>query len=272
MYRNYDADRRDAEKALKDAWLFTKANWQKVTEYDDCLVNGLCWLRNEGLLNQTILDTILTSVNPRQFSEFFYHLVVNYALSKETCLKFSSLGNNQKHLSLVDDILQVFWHGHYQKDEMEKLLFLINQLDDLSTAADVSLIVAYLPHEIYTNVIAKEDRKISLDLLARPENKAAWSGIANILREHQKTRINIDDLSNIVDAEIARVASLPLLRVPKQKPILTSFLQSLSLAEPDKIETDQELRNQQARAIREYFSLIFRKRLMEKKLQNQVYA
>lgn len=252
--KNRSADERDATQALKDAKLLTNENLQNIMKYKDCLAGGLCWLRNEKLLTQEKLDTILNSVDPSLFAELMCRLAQNHALTSDTNLKFSLISKDRDHLNLAHRILTIFMCRYSDAENRKKIFFTINQLDDLQTAKDVLEIVNFA-RRFVENEFSEFPNAI-LDLLTKPENKAAWSGIAAIIRQIRYECPDHDELQKLMNAEIARVTNLPLLRLPPQTSGFTSFLQALGLKEKDKIETDTQLRENQARTIELFFNVI----------------
>jgi len=197
----------DSEKALDDAGLLNENNLRNVMQHDDCLANGLCWLRNERLLTQEALDKLLHSVKPGLFAEVFCRLAQNSALTHETYLKFSAIGNDAHHLELVYENLTILMSRFHTEADRKKLLYLINQLADPQTAKEVFYILYGLDIHFKKHK-SREFPSVALDLLTQPENKVTWSGIAEVIREIQYGSSTSEEIQKLANAEIDRTANL----------------------------------------------------------------
>jgi hypothetical protein len=216
----------DAQKALKDAGLLNERNLDHVMQHDDYLTSGLCWLRNEKLLTQEALDTLLNSVKPSRFADIFCRLAQNDALTRETYLKFSAIGQDADHIDYVYEILTILSCRYGTDVDRKKLSYLINQLDNPQTAKEVFRILYGLNIHFREHKF-REFPSVALDLLTKPQNKVTWSGIADVICEIQYGSSTSEEIQKLANAEIDRIAKLavddPQLRAQRAQTIEAFF-------------------------------------------------
>ena len=218
LYRNPTTDRKDAETALKYAGLYNQETWDQLKRHRDFLADGLWSLHEAGLLNQNILHTLLTSENATAFCYIIKYLFRLNVLSLATLEKFTFLSKKKEHLSFVYSVLDNLRLRDYNYYDCKRLLFVINQLDDLTIAIDVSTIISALPYPYPSDKAAQACNPNLLRLLSRPENQVLWSGLARIRRENNRMVLTeYSVLEGLIDAEVQRVDRLPLLRIPAEK-------------------------------------------------------
>jgi hypothetical protein len=193
----YDAvDLNDATQALNDAKLLTDETLNKIKQYDGCLAGGLCWLRNNEMLTQKTLDTLLNSANPYEFSKLITQLMQTSVFSPQIYNDFSQICMDSNHLIEVNYILAEMLRccddtRHVGNEEKNRNF--VSQLTNKKIANDVAVIFTKLNR---ISELRERYPKDIYDLFTKAENKPAWEQLVIVLQENKS---NVNKMSSFLE-------------------------------------------------------------------------